>query len=69
MGKGVGVHALVVIAIIAMLLFFGLIIFWKWVTDYPITTTKAACQIKYANCCLQLKQDKTCDWANVQPQE
>jgi hypothetical protein len=69
MAKGIAVHALVVVALIAMLLFFALIIFWKWIGSQNMETTKAACAIKYSNCCLQLKQDKPCDWANVPPKE
>jgi hypothetical protein len=70
MSKGVAVHALVVIALIVMLLFFALIIFWKWIGSQIVETSKAACTIKYQNCCLQLQEGKSsCDWANVAPKD
>jgi hypothetical protein len=69
MSKGIAVHALVVIALIVMLLFFALIIFWKWIATQGIETSKAACTIKYQNCCLQLQEGNSCDWANTDPKD
>jgi len=69
MAKAVAIHAVVVVALIGMLLFFALIIFWHWLNLQQIETSKAACSVKYANCCIQLKQDKSCDWANTPPKE
>lgn len=67
MAKAVAIHAVVVVALIGMLLFFALVIFWHWLNLQHIEVSKAACSVKYANCCIQLKQDKSCDWANTQP--
>ena len=69
MAKAVAVHAVVVVALIGMLMFFALVIFWQWMKWNEIQTSKAVCSIKYANCCLQLNEDKTCDWANTPPKE
>jgi len=71
MAKAVAIHAVVVVALIGMLLFFALIIFWHWLNLQQIEASKAACAVKFSNCCLEwYKKDyqgDPCDWASIPP--
>ena len=73
MAKGIAIHALVVVAIIGMLIFFGLIVFWTWLNWTTIENSKLACTIKFKNYCTEWfkknYQEEPYNWNDMNPKD
>ncbi len=53
LGKGVAVHTVVIVIVMAMLAFFSLVLLWHYMAGQQIEANKATCSIKLTNYCIE----------------
>jgi len=67
--KAIAAHSIFLVGVIAMLLFFTVVIFWEWISSNQTEATKAACIVKLKNFCLKwTSSGNKPDWDSINPQ-